>query len=139
MRDKKSTLLYQWFEEVWNQNQSAAINTLMAHNANAHGILPDDHPNGAEGFKAFHKEFNDQYENIKVDVIEVVSEDDMECGLTEVTATHRDTGKAVKFSGLCMIRKEGKKIAEAWNHYDFLGMYQQLGHVLTAPAAQAII
>ena len=35
-----------------------------------------------------------------------------------------------------MVRVEGGKIAEAWNHYDFLDMYQQLGQVLT-PLAEA--
>lgn len=133
MRDKKSTLLYRWFEEVWNQNQEASINKLMAAHGVAHGIVADEHLDGPEGFRIFHRQFNDQYENVMIDVIDVISQDDMECGLTEVTARHRDTGKKIKFSGLCMVRKEDGKIAEAWNHYDFLGMYQQLGHVLMPP------
>jgi predicted ester cyclase len=133
MRDKKSTLLYRWFEEVWNQNQEASIDNLMAPQGLAHGIVADEHPKGPAGFRIFHRQFNDQYENVKIDVIDVISQDDMECALTEVTANHRDTGKKVKFSGLCMVRKEGGKIAEAWNHYDFLGMYQQLGHTLLPP------
>jgi predicted ester cyclase len=44
--------------------------------------------------------------------------------------------KNVKFSGLCMVRVEGGKIAEAWNQYDFLSMHQQLGQGL-APLAEA--
>ena len=73
----------------------------------------------------------------RLDVKDVVSQDDMESAFTEVTATHRDTGKPVKFSGQCMIRVQDGKIAEAWNHYDFLNMYQQLGQVLTQREASA--
>jgi len=131
MRDTKSTLMYRWFEEVWNQNIEASIDNLMTDDSSAHGIIAPDQPKGAAGFKIFYHGFKDQFENIHVEVKDVISQDDMESAITEVTATHRDTGKPVKFSGQCLIRVEDGKIAEAWNHYDFLDMYQQLGQVLT--------
>ncbi len=131
MRNKTSTLLNRWFEEVWNQGNEDSIDQLMTAEANAHGILSNDQPKGAAGFKIFYKGFKEQFDNIQITIKDVVSQDDMESALTDVTATHRETGKDVKFSGLCMVRVEDGKIAEAWNHYDFLGMYQQLGQVLT--------
>jgi predicted ester cyclase len=131
MRDIKSTLLHQWFNEVWNQNQEDSIDKLMTTESNAHGIIAPDQPKGPDGFKLFYRGFKDQFENIHITVKDVICQDDMECAHTEVTATHRETGKNVKFSGLCLARIEGGKIAEAWNHYDFLDMYQQLGQVLT--------
>ncbi len=131
MRDTKSTLLNRWFEEVWNQNQEDSIDKLMTTNSHAHGILPPDQPNGAPGFKIFFRGFKEQFDNIRITIKDVIAQDDMECALTDVTAKHRETGKNVKFSGLCMVRVEGGKIAEAWNHYDFLDMHKQLGQVLT--------
>jgi predicted ester cyclase len=131
MRNTKSTLLHRWFEEVWNQNLEDSIDTLMTAESNAHGIVDPEQPKGASGFKIFYRGFKEQFENIHVDVKDVVSQDDMECGHTEVTARHRETGKDVKFSGFCMVRVEDGKIAEAWNNFDFLGLYQQLGQVLT--------
>jgi predicted ester cyclase len=136
MRDTKSTLLNRWFEEVWNQNLEDSIDKLMTTESNAHGILSADQPKGASGFKIFYRGFKEQFDNIRISIKDVVSQDDMECALTDVTARHRETGKNVKFSGLCMVRVEGGKIAEAWNHYDFLDMHQQLGQVLT-PLAEA--
>ena len=65
-----------------------------------------------------------------LDFQDALSQDNMECALTHVTATHTATGKEVSFSGLCMCRFEDGKITEAWNHYDFLSMHQQLGRVL---------
>ena len=131
MRNTTSTLLNRWFEEVWNQGREDSIDKLMTTEANAHGILSDDQPKGAAGFKIFYQGFKEQFDNIRITIKDVVSQDDMECALTDVAATHRETGKDVTFSGLCMVRVEDGKIAEAWNHYDFLGMHQQLGQVLT--------
>ena len=103
----------------------------MTTDSHAHGILSADQPKGAAGFKIFYQGFKAQFDNIRITVKDVISQDDMECALTDVTAKHRETGKNVKFSGQCLVRVEGGKIAEAWNHYDFLDMHQQLGQVLT--------
>ena len=92
-------------------------------------------PRRDDGFKVFYRGFREQFEDIHIDVHDVVSQDDMECGLTEVTAKHRDTGKKVNFSGICMVRVKDGKIAEAWNHYDFLNLYQQLGQTLAPQEA----
>ena len=130
MRDKKTTVLYKWFQEVWNESKEDSIDKLMTDDATAHGLVADNHLKGAGGFKIFYKNFREQFHNIQIDIEEVVSQDDMECAMTKVTAIDAVSGKEVKFSGLCMTKIKGGKIAEAWNHYDFLSMYQQLGHVL---------
>jgi predicted ester cyclase len=131
MRDVTNTLSFRWFNEVWNQNQEQSIHELLSHDCFAHGITSEDDPKGIEGFKIFYNNFKGQFHDIHIDILDVISQDDMECAHTEVTAIHTETGKRVKFAGLCLLRIENGKIAEAWNHYDFLNMYQQLGQVLT--------
>jgi predicted ester cyclase len=131
MRNVQSTLLYQWFDSVWNNGDENAIDRLMTQDSGAKGILPDDHPKGAAGFKIFFNDFRNQFHDIKVDVEEVISEDDIESARTTVSATHAESGKQVKFSGMCMVKIREGKIAEAWNNYDFLNLYQQLGQKLT--------
>jgi hypothetical protein len=42
MRDITSTLLYQWFNEVWNENREDSIDKLMATASYAHGIIAPD-------------------------------------------------------------------------------------------------
>ena len=135
MRNKQSTLLYRWFEEVWNQDKEDSIDELMTGDGIAHGLSSEESLTGAPGFKVFYRGFREQFEDIHIDVHDVVSQDDMECGLTEVTAKHRDTGKKVNFSGICMVRVKDGKIAEAWNHYDFLNLNQQLGQTLAPQEA----
>ncbi len=39
--------------------------------------------------------------------------------------------KAASFTGMCIARIENGKIAEAWNNFDFLSMYRQLGMTLS--------
>jgi predicted ester cyclase len=130
MRDLKSTLSYRWFQEVWNEGREDLIDELMSQKSIVHGIA-EGQTKGAEGFKSFYRDFKSQFHDIRVDFQDALSQDNMECALAQVTATHTETGKKVSFSGLCMCRFEDGKIAEAWNHYDFLSMHQQLGRVLT--------
>ena len=131
MRNVQTTLLYKWFDKVWNQGDENAIDELMTHDSGAKGILPDDHPKGAAGFKIFFNDFRNQFHDIKVDVEDVISEDDIESARTTVSAIHTESGKQVTFSGMCMVKTAQGKIAEAWNNYDFLNLYQQLGQKLT--------
>ena len=96
------TILHRWFEEVWNQRRESAIDEMMADNYIGHGLV------GPDG------------DRIAVRL--------------SVTGTHTGPGvaaaptnKAASFSGMCIARIENGKIAEAWNNFDFLSMYQQLG------------
>jgi hypothetical protein len=61
MRNIQETLLYKWFDEVWNKGDENAIDTLMSDDSTAVGLLADDHPKGAEGFKLFFNDFRNQY------------------------------------------------------------------------------
>jgi len=130
MRNSKSTLLYKWFNEVWNDDNENAIEKLMTKDSYAHGILAEGQPKGAEGFKLFYNGFRSQFHNVKIDIDDVISQDDVESARTTVHAVHTATGKGVTFSGICMVRVQDGKIAEAWNNYDFLSMYEQIGQKL---------
>ncbi|MCW3107075.1 MAG: hypothetical protein JWQ09_1581 [Segetibacter sp.] len=133
MRNTNSTLQYKWFNEVWNNGNESAINDLMTEDAIAHGLTDQ---RGPEAFKTFYNNFKKQFSNIDIEVEDVVVQDDMEVSRCKVKAIETATGKPVEFSGTCMTQIKDGKIAEAWNHFDFLSMYQQLGHTLTPPGNQ---
>lgn len=130
MRNIQSTLLYNWFEEVWNRSDENAIDKLMTEEAEFHGIETENGAKGASGFKLFFRDFSNQLKNIRIDVEDVVCQDDMESARTVISAIHRETNKTITFPGICMARIENGKIAEAWNSYDFLLMNLQLGKKL---------
>ncbi|GAB4036930.1 ester cyclase [Spirosoma gilvum] len=131
MRNTTTTLLHKWFQDVWNNDDETAIDRLMTSDAFAQGVFTEDHPRGAEGFKLFFRDFRSQFHTIKVDIDDVISQDDVESARTTVHAIHTASDKPVTFPGICMVRVEDGKIAEAWNSYDFLSMYQQIGMQLT--------
>lgn len=122
-----TTLLYRWFNEVWNQGNESSIDALMTENAIVHGISGADNLVGPGGFRSFYRDFRDQFDNIEIEVVDVVSEDDLESARCTVHAIKRDTRVPVRFDGSCTVRVENGRIAEAWNYFDFLGMNQQLG------------
>jgi len=135
------SLLHEWFEEVWNNGRVEAIDELMAPNAIAHGIV-DDHGNDLRGpaaFKTFFHKFRESFPDIRITILDHLKDGDKEVVRCSVDATHQGhqlgfapSGKPVTFTGMCIARVENKQIVEAWNNFDFLTMYQQLGLQLQA-------
>ena len=130
MPNAKSTLLYQWFNEVWNNGDESAIDRLFHQEGIANSITSSDAPKGPEGFKIFYQGFKQQFADVHVQVNEVIREEDFESARCTVYATERSSGRKVQFEGMCMARIVDGQIAEAWNNFDFLEMYTQLGQKL---------
>lgn len=130
MRNLHSTLLHKWFTEVWNKDDINSIEKLMTHDSSAEGIFKEGQPKGIEGFKIFFKDFRSQFHDVNIDIEDVIAQDDMEAARTVVNAIHTASGKKVKFAGLCMVKVVDGKIGAAWNNYDFLNLYEQLGQKL---------
>ncbi|HEV8273277.1 MAG TPA: ester cyclase [Chitinophagaceae bacterium] len=131
MSNKNSTLTYRWFQEVWNNNRKAAIDELMDDNAVVHGIEGIEAP-GPEGFKVFYDSFKQQFPKVHVEVEDTVCEGGYETSRCRVTATNANN-QTVTFSGMTFLQVKDNKILEAWNSFDFLSMYQQLGFKMAAP------
>jgi predicted ester cyclase len=135
MRNLNSSLLSRWFQEVWNNGNEKVIHELITGDAIAHGITDENLHRGPDGFKSFYNDFRNQFSNIVVTVDDVISQDDFEAGRCNVKAIHTESGRSVEFTGICMARIQNGKIAEAWNNFDFLKMYQQLGYKLVQAQA----
>lgn len=130
MPNKNSTLTLRWMEQVWNQCRETAIDEMMDVTAVVHGIEGIDVP-GPEGFKTFYRSFREQFPQIHIEVEDVVSQDNYESARCTVHATN-SSGQEVKFSGMTYVQLQNGKIVEAWNNFDFMSMYQQLGFKMIA-------
>lgn len=130
MPNRNSTLTYRWFQEVWNNGNRAAIDEIMDINGVVHGIEGINAP-GPEGFKVFYDGFRQQFPKIHVEVEDTVSQEGYETSRCTVTATDANN-QTVTFTGMTFIQVRNNKIVEAWNNFDFLSMYQQLGFKLAA-------
>ena len=131
MRDKDKTNLVRWFDEVWTKGNESVIDEMLDRDILSHGIGENGEMRGIDAFKVFYKNFRNQLSDIRIEVDDVISEDGIESARCSVTARDAN-GRPVHFNGLCMARFDNGKIVEAWNHFDFLSMYQQMGYQLSA-------
>jgi steroid delta-isomerase-like uncharacterized protein len=138
MSEANKELIRRWFEEVWNNGRAAAIEELFDENGIAHG-LSDDPSNpikGPRGYRPFYETFRKAFPNIVVVVEDTVAEGDKVAARCSVRAKHEGeflgreaTQAPVEFTGITIVRIENGKIVEAWNHFDFMTMYKQTGHL----------
>ena len=133
-----------WFEQVWNQRNLNAADQLAAADCRAYGHAPNDQPIGIPQFKEFAHSVLAAFPDIKVSVEETVSEGDRSVIRWRAEMTHAGefagvapTGKKVTVRGISVMRFDGGKIAEAWDHWDQLGLLTQIGAVPPADLARA--
>lgn len=134
------TPLHRWFDEVWNQGRESTIDELFAPDAVAHGIVGTDGKEitGPAAFKPFFRQFRAAFPDIHIAVEDALVDGDKVCVRCSVSGTHAGhgvagapTNRTVGFTGTCIARIENGRIAEGWNHFDFLSMYQQPGMQLS--------
>jgi steroid delta-isomerase-like uncharacterized protein len=133
MSKENRALIRRWFKEVWDKGRAEAIDEMFAPAGVAHGLSGDEAVRGPEGFKAFHRSFREAFPDVSVKVVDTVTEGDKIAARCLVRATHKGgslgfaaTHKPVEFEGILIARIKGGKIAESWNNFDFLRLYQQL-------------
>ena len=135
---ENNALIHRWFDEVWNQGRTDAIDEMFAEDGIAHG-LSDDSGNplrGPAGFKGFHAKFREAFPDIVVTVEDTVSEGDKIAARCSVRGKHSGdslgfaaTNAPVEFTGIAIVRVKDGKIVEAWNNFDFMTLYKQLGTI----------
>ena len=129
------TLLHEWFEEVWNRGDAAAIDRLLASEAVFHGLQDADgnEVQGKEGFIPFFRRFRDAFPDLHVDVEDVIVDGDRMACRCVVRGTHGGdtlgfaaTQRPVEFTGMCWVRVRDGQLVEGWNNFDFSTMSAQL-------------
>ena len=130
------SFIHRWFNEVWNNKREAAVDEMLAENGIGHG-LPGGDIIGPAAFKEYQRALVSAYPDLRVIVEQTVTQGDKIAGVCRVTGVHQAEGlglsatnKPVEFTGLCLMLIKDGKIVEAWNEFNFMDMYQQLG-VLT--------
>jgi steroid delta-isomerase-like uncharacterized protein len=131
-----STLVHEWFEHVWNQGQRDEIDRLMAPDAIVHGLkdAAGNPVRGTAGFKPMYDAFQQALSDLRIEVEDCLRDGDTIAFRCTVRGTHSGDGlgvaptnRAVEFQGMGFIREENGQIVEAWNTFDFLDLYRQIG------------
>ena len=130
-------LIRRWFEEVWNQGREATIDELVAKHAVGKGQTIDGSAiTGPEPFKSFWNALRSAFSSIHVDIHHVIEQGDLALLQWTITMTHTGefmgmpaTGRTVTATGMSLQRFENGKIVEAWDNWDQLGAFAQLGEI----------
>jgi len=134
------TLLHRWFEEVWNQGRESAIDELVADDFVTEGLsdAAGNPVRGPASFKPFYRQFRTAFPDMHFTIEDSLVEGDKILVRCRVRATHTGPGftpsptnKTVDFTGMCLVRVQDGKLAQGWNSFDFLTLYQQLGMKLS--------
>lgn len=136
MSTESKDLIRRWFEEVWNKGREDAIDEMFAADGVAHGLTEegDKTMRGPEQFKPFYRAFRSAFPDLEVVVEDTIAEGDKLAARCTMRGKHQSdslgfaaTGLTTDFTGITIVRIERGKIVEAWNNFDFMTMYKQLG------------
>lgn len=136
--EDNKALMRRWFEEVWNKGREDAIDEMFAPDGVAHGLADKTGValRGPDGFKPFFRKFRDSFPDIEVIVEDAIAEDDKVAVRCSLRAKHSGdalgfaaTERPIEITGIAITRIKDGKIVEAWNNFDFLTMFQQLGTI----------
>ena len=138
MSTANKVLIHRWHEEVWNRKRREAIFEMLHPEATIFGLLVKQNQplQGAEEFVAWWERMVIAFPDIHVSVESTMAEDDKVTARCRVRGRHTGAGpilsmqptmKSVAFTGICLVHVKDALIFEAWNNFDFLSMYQQIG------------
>jgi predicted ester cyclase len=133
---ENENFMHRWFEEVWNQKREEAIDEMCDENVVANGLTDAEGKTvrGIESYKNLFRTFLAAYPDIKITVEDTIVEGDKIAARCLVSGTHAGdalgiapTNQPVEFTGIAIVQLKDGKIVEAWNEFDFMKMYTQLG------------
>jgi steroid delta-isomerase-like uncharacterized protein len=132
----------QWFKEVWDEGREEAIDTLAHADTLVYGLSGAGAPpmRGTAAFKQVFHTFREALGDLEIRVERTVTEGDTCAAYCVVKGRHigralggSPTNQPVEFNGIAICKVRDGRIAEAWNCFDFLTMYQQIGWVKNPP------
>lgn len=129
-------LVYRWYEEVWNKKREEVIDEMLSPDVISFGLTDDplEAVKGTEAFKKYWRVMIQAFPDIQVQVESTIAEDDRVVARCSVIATHLGpglgippTGKKIHVTGVRMATFHKGLVVEAWNNFDYLAVYRQLG------------
>jgi steroid delta-isomerase-like uncharacterized protein len=141
MPQAPDTMIREWFEQLWNQKREDTIDRLLAPHGLVHGLpTPGNQPlRGPDQFKPYYRQLRQAFPDLRVTVERTVLEGNLVAAHCRARGRHAGgglgvpaSGKDVDFQGMVFVRADGDWFVEAWNCFDFLTCYQQIGAVTGA-------
>ncbi len=119
------SLLETWFQRVWTEQDPDAVHDMFA-GGQVRG-LGENTAFSSEDFIAFQSAFCNLVTDIHISIDKCLDDGTWISALCTLRATSRRDGQAVVMTGCTWCRYESGVIQEAYNHFDFMGLFAQLG------------
>lgn len=129
-------LTLEWFNRVWNNLEESAIDELMCKDCEIQGLNLAE--KGPEGFKQFYRSYCAAFENIVMEVFELVEEEGLVLGHVRFTGTHLGSGKNVDIVVSLSVRWVNGKASFGRNVADFVTLLAQIGSLNPEILSEAI-
>jgi len=132
-----------WFRRVWSDEDTSAIEEMFIPDGEARG-LGGNVLIGPRDFKQFHAALCGLLKDIVITIDKSIEQGDWISCVCTLRARSQQSDDPVEITGSVLIRIVNGKLIEAYNHWDFLGMFGQLGLIPgstfeTALAGQRVI
>jgi hypothetical protein len=118
-------VIEEFFRRIWVEGEERAIEAMFAPAARAHGILPDQMV-GPEEFHVLVPAFRTLVRDINVSVVNSVTSGEWVSSLVRFTCFSTTNDRQAEITGQVMARIEGGRVAEAYNHFDFIPFFEML-------------
>lgn len=131
----KRAFLHDWFQRVWIDGELDAIGEFFTPNSQAAGVMQglDLRP---EDFEELIPALMRMLSAPTVTILRHMETDDWFWALLIVHAKTADTLSPIEFTAQVAMRFENDRIAEAYNHFDLISFFEQLG--VLPPEAMAL-
>ncbi len=124
----KTELLQRWFDEVWFRGNLDAIDEMFVPASEAKGILPEMEM-GPREFRELVEVMREHVGDIKVTMHKSIESGDWLAALVQAHMVRTDNGAPIDMTGQVIARFAGDKIVEAYNQFDMISLFEQLGQL----------
>lgn len=121
-----SEILRSWYSEVWENGNTEAIDQFFAPETMAEGLIPEMQV-GANDFRDLVTAFRHVLGDIKVDLPKIIENGDWVSAILHVQTCRADNGAPLEVTGQVMARFKDNKMVEAYNHFDFISFFEEMG------------
>jgi len=124
----KIDFLRNWYDRVWVRGDLAAIDAFFAPRAGADGLMPDGQV-GVEDFRALVPALRSLVRDLAIEMDHWQEGDDWLWAQIRVSALPAQGTRPVDATGQVMMRFAQGLIVAAYNTFDFLTFFEQVGQL----------
>jgi len=118
--------LDEWYRRVYLEGEFGAVAALFTENMQEQGLMPGMEVDPGD-IQVFAMALSQLVEEPNLHIVKAVESDDWLCALIETEGRRRSDGKLIRIMCQLMARYEGDRIAEAYNSFDFIHLFEELG------------